>query len=170
MYNQQPKQEPYPNIPNPGTMYGGGYGPERGGYQAPGYPNGAYQQQGFYRGAPNAGPVYGNGYAPGQQAYPPPMYGNAMYVQPQLDPGRGAAIASLVLGIVSIVLAFSLVGIICAILGLVFANQGSRSITSSGLAKTGKILSIVGLSMWLVAIVVVIGFFLLVGFGSLLAL
>ncbi len=169
MYNQQPKQEPYPSIPNAETMYGsGGYVPGQQGYQPPLYPNGAYQQQGFYSGAQNVGPVYVNGYAPGQQGYPPPMYANAMYVQSQADPGRGAAIASLVLGIVSIVLSVSMIGIICAILGLVFANQGSRSITSSGLAKTGRILSIIGMVIAIMSIVFTL-LFLFIGFASLLA-
>jgi hypothetical protein len=130
------------------------------------YPNGGYQQQGFYGGASNVGPGYGNGYAPGQQMYPPPIYGNPVYVQPQSDPGKGAAIASLVLGIASIVFALSMIGIICAILGLVFANQGARSITSSGLAKTGKILSIIGLVMAIASIV----FIFLIGFASFIAL
>jgi hypothetical protein len=62
------------------------------------------------------------------------------------------ALASLVLGICSILTSCFVVGLVCGIIGLVFANKGLTSYFScpdtyegSGLLRAGKITSIIGI-------------------------
>lgn len=70
---------------------------------------------------------------------------------------NGTAVASLVLGIVSIVFAFILpiIGIICGIIGIVL---GVKLRNESGMAKAGFIMSIIGIIlsviMWIVTAVI----------------
>ena len=65
---------------------------------------------------------------------------------PETDPGRGLAIASLVTGILSVVLCGSLLiwlpAIIC---GIVAKAKGSKS----GMAIAGLVLGIIGLIIWI---------------------
>lgn len=92
----------------------------------------------------------------GQNYYVPAAGGNNQnpydqpYVAPHVAPGRGLAIAALVLGIISIVLFFLGLTVLLALLGLVFAIMAlmkARKVPGSrkGLGITGLILSIVGL-------------------------
>ena len=91
----------------------------------------------------------------GQQTYGQPQYGpQGMYQQPypqpypeQTQPGNGLAIASLVLGICSIPLAFffSIGGIVCGIIGLVLASMAKKRGNFSGMRTGGLICSIIGL-------------------------
>lgn len=75
-----------------------------------------------------------------QQPYPP-------YPQPVSQPGNGLAIASLVLGICSIPLAFffSIGGIVCGIIGLILASMAKNRGNLSGMRTGGLICSIIGL-------------------------
>ena len=103
-----------------------GYGPD-GGYSAQGNSYGQYQDP------------YG------QQAYGP----SGAYQQPypQQQPAGGLAIASLILGIISIPLGlfFSIGGIICAIIGLVLASMAKKRGNQSGVRTAGFVCSIIGL-------------------------
>ncbi len=81
---------------------------------------------------------------------------------------NGTAIASLVLGIVSIIAAcFSpLVSLIAAIIGIVLANNSKKNFGPSGLAKAGMICSIIGIVLAVLMVIlgiVAAGF--LVGLG-----
>lgn len=85
---------------------------------------------------------------------------------------KGKSIASLVLGIVSIVtLCFTSytmwITLICAILGLVFGSLGLKSENAKGMAKTGISLSIIALVLVVIVIVVLIGA-LALGMGSII--
>ena len=93
-------------------------------------------------------------------------YGQA---NPQPIPVRttdntGAATAALVLGILSIVMGVlvALVGVILGIIGLSQARMGSGS-SKAGMAKTGKILSIIGIcisaAVWFLNIVFTVALF-----------
>jgi len=80
-------------------------------------------------------------------------------------PTSGRAIASLVLGIVSIPMAigcYGLFGIVCGILAIVFWNvtktelaNGTRGGSSVGLAKAGLICGIIGLSIGVLIMLVI---------------
>lgn len=75
-----------------------------------------------------------------------PYYNNAQAV-----PGKGFAIASLVLGIVSFFLFPIITGTLGIILGVVAKNKGC----SSGLATGGIACGIIGLALWLIMLVFV---------------
>ena len=78
-----------------------------------------------------------NNYAPNQ------------YQQPQ-DNSRGLAIASLVLGIVSLFCC----GSVCSIVGIVLGILSrSKKSTDNGMATAGIVLSIIGLVLWAIVIV-----------------
>ncbi len=74
------------------------------------------------------------------------------YMPNQNPPGRGMAIASLVLGIVSVVffwLSFAnLIALICGIAGIICAGKARKLMMSvgapSGMATAGLVLSIIG--------------------------
>lgn len=63
------------------------------------------------------------------------------------ESAKGPAVASLVLGIVGVVTCwagfFSLIGFICAIIGIVLAVK-ARKIAKTGLSTAGLVLSIIG--------------------------
>ncbi|HIR32199.1 MAG TPA: hypothetical protein IAB83_09425 [Candidatus Faecousia faecavium] len=63
-------------------------------------------------------------------------------------PGKGAAIASLVLGIVSIVFWFfgvtSLLSLILGVVGLILANSAKKAGYNDGLRTAGFVLSLLG--------------------------
>ncbi|MCR5145298.1 MAG: hypothetical protein K6B67_08410 [Lachnospiraceae bacterium] len=65
------------------------------------------------------------------------------------EPGKSAAIASLVLGIVSILTWFfgsgSLVGLITGILGIVFASNAKKQGFEGGMQTAGFVCSLIGL-------------------------
>lgn len=64
---------------------------------------------------------------------------------------NGKAIASLVLGIVGLVCIFfgygALLGVICAIVGIILGTAAKKEDPNNGMAKTGVILSIVALAL-----------------------
>ncbi|MCR5556402.1 MAG: hypothetical protein K6F75_02445 [Butyrivibrio sp.] len=64
-------------------------------------------------------------------------------------PGKGAAIASMVLGIVSVVFWFfglgAIVSVICGIVGLVLASSSKKAGFNGGVRTAGVVLSIIGL-------------------------
>ena len=70
-----------------------------------------------------------------------------------MENGKGFSIAALILGIVSLVLAWfymiNIVALACAIVGLVLATKGRKAAaaagTPSGLGTAGLVLSIIGL-------------------------
>ncbi|HEX5441516.1 MAG TPA: hypothetical protein VFW76_11580, partial [Ktedonobacterales bacterium] len=95
-------------------------------------PSGAYppQQQGsYYQPSGAYPPQQPEGYYPAQGGYQQPQqygYPAAPVVQP--EKGGGFAIAGLILGIVSIPIAFfPICGIIVAILGFIFSILGRRA-------------------------------------------
>lgn len=77
--------------------------------------------------------------------------------------GKGFSIASLVLGIVSVVFCYNwFVTIVCGALAIIFGINGKQK-NGKGMAKAGIILGIVGISLWLF-VVVLAGF--LIGLGT----
>ena len=78
-----------------------------------------------------------------QQYYQPPYQQQPMYYAPPPVPGKGMAIASLVLGICSIVYLFVL-----GIVGIVLAVMAKKRMTEAGyppgIANAGLVLSIIG--------------------------
>ncbi len=64
-------------------------------------------------------------------------------------PGKGAAIASLVLGIISVVFWFfgigSLVSIVCGIIGLILASNAKKAGFEGGIRTGGFVCSLIGL-------------------------
>lgn len=82
---------------------------------------------------------------------------------PVPEPGRGKAVASLVLGIISVVFFwagyFSVITAILAIIGLVLAVSGKKDMQASGnyssrgMATAGLVLSIIGLVLSAISIV-----------------
>lgn len=103
-------------------------------YNQPQYNQQQYNQQQYNQ--PNNYNNYNN-YAPNQ------------YQQPQ-DNSRGLAIASLVLGIVSLFCC----GSVCSIVGIVLGILSrSKKSTDNGMATAGIVLSIIGLVLWAIVIV-----------------
>lgn len=86
-----------------------------------------------------------------QQTYAPPQYGNAPYpnaprpyAPPQAADGGGFAMASMILGIVSIPGAcIACIGFICSLLAIIFAVMNKNPI-HAGKAKAGLICGIIG--------------------------
>lgn len=93
----------------------------------------------------------GGQYNPNQQfnqAYQYPQY------QETPEPGKNFAIASLVLGIVTLVCCGN---IITAVLGVIFGIiSKQRQKENNGMATAGLIISIVGIVLWIIAIVFLI--------------
>lgn len=77
-------------------------------------------------------------------------YGQPYYGAPVV-PGKGLAIASLVLGIISLFLFPLVTGLLAIILGGVAKNKGC----TSGLATGGIVCGIIGLALWLVMLIFV---------------
>lgn len=65
------------------------------------------------------------------------------------EPGKGKAIASLVLGIVAVVFWFfgwgAIVSIICGIVGIILASMAKKDGNTSGIRTGGLVCSIIGL-------------------------
>ena len=71
------------------------------------------------------------------------------------QPKHGFAVASLVLGILSIVLCCcSYAGIICGILGLIFSILAKKEGNTEGINKAGLVLSIIGVAIFVILIVI----------------
>lgn len=69
---------------------------------------------------------------------------------------KGKEIATLVCGIASIVLSCYYVGIAAAIVALVFSGQAKNAGYESGMIKAGKICAIVGIVLFVVALIIAI--------------
>ncbi len=89
------------------------------------------------------------------------------YYQSMPLPTSGYAVASLVLGIASLVLCifYGLPALICGPLALVFSNMAGKDIragrvnpSSAGLAKAGKICGLIGLFLGILAVLTVVLF------------
>ena len=134
--SQPMDNSPYSVPPTEGTPY-----PPN--YQVPQQPQQPYQQQSNYQ-------AYQQPYQPYQQPYNPNPYGQPVPEPPMTEPGKNVGIASMVLGIVSVVCFFPFVaaipGLICAIVSMA---QGYRK----GYSIAGLILSIVGLLICIVWVI-----------------
>ena len=85
-----------------------------------------------------------------QPPYPPPAPQNS-------SAGRGQAITSMVLGILSICGSYTcIVSLVLAIVGLVMSNKAAALGNTSAFCKAGRITSTIGLVLSIVAIVVVV--------------
>ncbi|MEE0061342.1 MAG: DUF4190 domain-containing protein [Acutalibacteraceae bacterium] len=104
------------------------------GFQQPTYQQFDYQQNNYQQ-------------QPYQQQYQQPYYQQQMYQQPMTpaEPGRGFAIASLVLGIVSFICFPIITGGLGIAFGIVAKKKGSRS----PMATAGIICGIVGIVLWI---------------------
>ncbi|MDR0850897.1 MAG: DUF4190 domain-containing protein [Clostridiales Family XIII bacterium] len=117
----------YNNTGNP-------YEPPQGGSD----PN--YGQTPTYGDVPPAGdapvygdaPNYGGGYNPGPVAQPP------------VNPAKNLALASLIVGIFSVVTSFVIIGLPASIVGLILGIKANK-VFKSGLGTAGLIISIAGL-------------------------
>ena len=68
--------------------------------------------------------------------------------QPEEAPGKGMAIASLVMGIISVVFWFfgvtSIVSLVLGIVGIILANKAKKKGNRSGMCTAGMVLSLIG--------------------------
>ena len=74
--------------------------------------------------------------------------------QPAAVPGKGLAIASLVLGIVSLLCFPVVTGVLAAIFGGVAKSKGN----TSGMATAGIVLGIIGVASWIIMVIACGGF------------
>ena len=88
-------------------------------------------------------------------------------------PGKGAATASLVLGIISVVLWFfgysALVSVILGIVGLILAGNAKKAGFNGGIRTAGFVLSLIGLiggALAFVACVACVGLFASTGIAA----
>ena len=155
MSEQNPYYQENPQDPYSGGQYGGQYQQQQpqtvyGSYgetvQQPPYqsvpqPAPSYQQQPYQQMQQPYPPLQSPGYAP-QGAYSGTPY---MQAAPQ-GQGSGLAIAGLVLGIVSLVLFWTLyIGIPAAIVGIVLSVLGRRDPQRRTMATVGLVLSILAI-------------------------
>ncbi len=82
-----------------------------------------------------------------QAPYQQPQYPQAPYQQPPADPGKGMAIAALVLGIISFFCFPAVTGLLGIIFGSVARSKGTRS---GGMAMGGIICGIIGIVLWII--------------------
>ena len=121
-------------------------------YYSTGYQQQPYQNN-FFQNYPNLNQ---------QQGYPTYYQQQTHFHQPvypkQIEYSKGTSIASLVLGIVSLVISWAMVLFPVAILGIVFGVDGQKKAkavgTKSGLATGGLVCSIIGASSCLIWIIV----------------
>ncbi len=158
MSNQDPYYQGNQQDPYSGGQYGGQYQQPQ---QPPQTVYGSYGNPAPYQPVPQPADPYQAAqqpYPPAQQPYPSvqnPGYGpqqgvypGAPYMPPvaQQGPNGGFAIAGLVLGIVSLVLFWTLyLGIPAAIVGIVLSILGRRSPQRRTMATVGLVLSILAL-------------------------
>lgn len=69
--------------------------------------------------------------------------------QPAKVPGKGLAIASLVLGLVGLIIS----ALICGLLAVIFAGVAKSKGNKSGMATAGLVLGIIDLAFWLVTFI-----------------
>lgn len=107
-------------------------------YQPADYQQQNYQQNNYQQ------PIY-------QQPYQQQYYQQPMYQQPMtnVDPGKGFAIASLVLGIVSFLCFPAITGVLGIIFGGIARSKGSRS----PMAIAGIVCGVIGIILWIILIV-----------------
>ena len=147
-------QPPYQNTPSgtPPPPPGYTHYPEQSsqgyGQSGPGYvPPSGYGQPGPGYMPPSGYAQPGPGYAP-PAGYGQPVYPGGGYVPSMPEPGKGMAISGFVLGIISVCLScVPFVGIILAVLGLIFSALGQKSVTARGLAIAGLVLSIIAIAV-----------------------
>lgn len=76
-------------------------------------------------------------------------------------PGKGAAVASLVMGIIAVILWFfgysSIVSVVLGAIGLICAGNAKKAGFSSGMRTAGFVLSLIGLIGGAVAFVACVG-------------
>ena len=78
--------------------------------------------------------------------YPPAgAYGYGVPVAPS-EPGRGLALAGLILGIISILTPFC--GVPIAFAGIITSVMGRRSVSRRTMATVGLVLSIIAIGLW----------------------
>ena len=155
---QQPEMPPVPPVnPYQGNSYTppapaapSAYQPPAGGTYSPGYgAQPGYTYNGQQPRQPQQPYTYyqqQNGYA--APYYPPPAVQSA--------PGNGYAVASLILGIVSVLVSCSLfLTLPCAVVGLILGIVG-KSKGAGGMAVAGIILSALGLLIAIALIVLVV--------------
>ncbi|MEL4105391.1 DUF4190 domain-containing protein [Oscillospiraceae bacterium WX1] len=113
-------------------------------------------------------------YSPPQSAYPPAGYGAPPPYYAQPSPQSGKATASLVLGIIGIVVSWVpwvfVAGLVCSIIGLVM-GVGARKILPPGQDQTrataGMVCSIIGLVISVVIFIIYLFFIaLMINLGS----
>jgi predicted Zn finger-like uncharacterized protein len=83
--------------------------------------------------------------------------------------GNGLAVASMVLGIISLLtwcVLLGIPGLICGVLAIIFGNLGKANPNGSGMATAGLIMGIIAIGLWLVMIILVfaVGFTLMNSF------
>ena len=91
-----------------------------------------------------------------QPGYTPNAYASTPYQQPGApQPGKGMAITSLVLGIVSIVFWFFFTpgGVICGIVGLILGIMAKSKGFSGGMQTGGLVTSIIGTALCAISLV-----------------
>lgn len=134
--NNYPPSENYPPS-TPPTQYA----------QQMQYSGESYSQPQSGYGAPYGSPYGVPPYAPPQAGYAPVnAYGQPVmyaYVPVQInEPGRGQAVAGMVLGIIGICLFwYPILSLPLSIVGLILSILGRRSVTRRGMATAGIVLS-----------------------------
>lgn len=161
---QQPEENSYPQYDPAGDPAQSAPGVEQQAYAYPqpdqyGYQQQAYPQQGYPQQDPNAGYYDQQGY---QQQY---GYQQPYYTAPgQGGPNNGAALASMILGIVSIVTLFTVVltwlSPFAAIAGVITGHIGLSAIRRTGqggrgMGITGLVLSYVTIGLFVLALILV---------------
>lgn len=147
---------------NPGQEQGQHSGQDTHTFTQPSYAPNNQEQQTYY--APQSQPIYNNQMSPqGQQPYGTP-YGapqqnpNTYYAQPvqQQQQSKGLGIASMVLGIFSVITVWFGIGIVSAIVGLILGIVGRSKNKSDGFALAGIILSSLMLAVGILYIIIVV--------------
>ena len=141
----------YSDSPQWQNQAQGGYPSSSGPYTPPPY----NQSQPGY---PSQAPGY-----PQQQPYAPPQYGQPGYppqpgyvAVPVSEPGAGMAVASLVLGILSIVTFWAWFLVVpLSVVGIILGTLGRRAVSRRGIALAGLICSIIGLAIFLIVYIAV---------------
>lgn len=122
--------------------------------------------QDFMPPPPQPMPQYGAqppapGYGPGP-GYPPQMYPGGYYGPPMMVPKtNGMAVAGMVIGILSLVLFWaSLLGVLLAVLGIIFSSIGISQCNRTGqagkgMAIAGLVCSLIAAAFWVAVVVIV---------------
>lgn len=126
--------------------------------QTPGYP--PQPQDPNYQQQPQAPNQQNYQQAPQQVAYPQPAYG-----PPPPSPGKGMNIASMVLGIVSLVFSFCLyylsipMSIVGLVLGLIGTSKAKNAGQPKGMGTAGVVMNIITLGIGILAATILAAFF-----------